>query len=64
MRVFIICFDGTHISCPIAFLDREKAEERLRVIQDEVDEEADKHQCKSYSHWYSVEELEMVGELQ
>ena len=59
MKVYIICFDGSHISYPTAFLDREKAEERLRIMQDEMDVEADKHQCKSYSHWYSVEELEM-----
>jgi hypothetical protein len=57
MRVFIICFDGTHISYPTAFLDRETAEERLRIMQDEMDADADKNQCKSYSHWYSVEEL-------
>lgn len=57
MKIFIICFDGTHISHPTAFLDREKAEEHLRIMQDEMDAEADKHQCKSYSHWYSVEEL-------
>jgi hypothetical protein len=59
MRVFIICFDGSHISYPTAFLDREKAEERLRIMQDEMDADADKQQCKSYSQWYSVEELEM-----
>jgi hypothetical protein len=59
MKVYIICFDGDHICHPTAFLDREKAEERLRIMQDEMDADADKHQCKSYSQWYSVEELEM-----
>jgi hypothetical protein len=59
MKVYIICFDGSHISYPTAFLDREKAEKRLRIMQDEMDAEADKNQCKSYSQWYSVEELEM-----
>ena len=28
-------------------------------MQDEMDADADKHQRKSYSQWYSVEELEM-----
>ena len=59
MKVYIICFDGDHISHPTAFLDREKAEERLKIMQDEMDADADKHQRKSYSQWYSVEELEM-----
>ena len=59
MKVYIICFDGDHISHPTAFLDREKAEERLRIMQDDMDADADKHQRKSYSQWYSVEELEM-----
>ena len=59
MKVYIICFDGDHISYPTAFLDREKAEERLRIMQDDMDADADKHQRKSYSQWYSVEELEM-----
>lgn len=59
MKVYIICFDRDHISYPMAFLEREKAEERLRIMQDEMDADADKHQCKSYSQWYSVEEMEM-----
>lgn len=59
MKVYIICFDGDHIAYPTAFLDRDEAEERLRIMQDEMDASADKHQCKSYSQFYSVEELEM-----
>ena len=59
MKVYIICFDGDHISHPTAFLDKAQAEERLRIMQDEMDADADKHQRKSYSQWYSVEELEM-----
>ena len=59
MRVFIICFDEETIAYPNAFLDREKAEERLKIMQDEMDADADKHQRKSYSQWYSVEEMEM-----
>lgn len=59
MKVYIICFDGDHIAYPTAFLEREKAEERLRIMQDAMDADADKHQCKSYSQWYSVEEMEM-----
>ena len=55
MKVYIICFDGDHISHPTAFLDKAQAEERLRIMQDEMD----KVEGKSYSQWYSVEELEM-----
>ena len=59
MKVYIICFNGDHIAYPTAFLDRDKAEERLRIMQDEMDAGADKNQRKSYSQWYSVEEMEM-----
>ena len=62
MKVYIICFDGDYISYPTAFLDKEKAEERLRIMQDEMDADADKQQRKSYSQWYSVEELEIEDE--
>jgi hypothetical protein len=59
MKVYIICFDGETIAYPTAFIDRERAEERLRIMQDAMDADADKHQRKSYSQWYSVEEMEM-----
>jgi hypothetical protein len=55
MKVYIICFDGETIAYPTAFLDKAQAEERLRIMQDEMD----KVEGKSYSQWYSVEELEM-----
>ena len=59
MKLFIICFDGETIAYPTAFLDKAQAEERLKTMQDEMDADADKHQRKSYSQWYSVEEMEM-----
>lgn len=59
MKVYIICFDEETIAYPTAFLDKAQAEERLKIMQDEMDADADKHQRKSYSQWYSVEELEM-----
>lgn len=60
MRIFIICFDGETIAYSAAFLDKEEAEERLRIMQDAIDAEADKHQCKTYSQFYTIEELELV----
>lgn len=59
MKIYIICFDNKEISYPKVFLDKEKAEERLRIMQDAMDADADKHQCKSYSQWYSVDEMEV-----
>jgi hypothetical protein len=59
MKVYIICFDGETIAYPSAFLDKERAEERLRFMQDVMDADAYKYQRKSYSQWYSVEEMEM-----
>lgn len=59
MKVYIICFDGETIAYPKAFLDRELAEKQLTIMQDEMDADANKKQCKSYSQWYSVEEMEV-----
>ena len=65
MKVYIICFDEETIAYPTAFLDKAQAEERLKIMQDEMDADADERQRKSYSQWYSVEELEVVfGEAQ
>lgn len=58
MKVYIICFDNETIAYPKVFLDEASAEERLRIMQDEMDAEADRYQRKSYSQWYSVEEME------
>lgn len=60
MKVYIICFKNEHIAYPTAFLDREMAEECLKIMQDA---HADKNQCKSYSDWYSVQEMEMERPL-
>lgn len=64
MKIYIICFDHSEISYPKVFLDKEKAEERLRIMQDAIDADAHKNELwrKSYSHWYSVEELEVEDE--
>lgn len=59
MKVYIICFADAGISYPKVFLDREKAEGRLKSIQKEIDADADRYQCKSYSHLYSLDELEV-----
>lgn len=56
MKVYIICFDGETIAYPKAFLDRELAEKQLYAMQYAMD----KVEGKSYSHWYSVEEMEVV----
>lgn len=54
MKVYIICFNNEHIAYPTAFLDREMAEECLKIMQDA---HAD------YSDWYSVQEMEMERPL-
>lgn len=59
MKVYIICFDDSGIAYPNVFLDREKAEGRLRSIQEEVDALAKKRRYPTYSHFYSVEEMEV-----
>lgn len=62
MKIYLICFDEKEIAYPKAFTDITVAEGRLKLLQDAMDADADKHQCKSYSHWYSVEEMEIEHE--
>jgi hypothetical protein len=59
MKVYIICFDDSGIAYPKVFLDRERAEGRLKSIQEEVDALAAKRKQATYSHFYSVEEMEV-----
>lgn len=59
MKVYIICFDDCGISYPKVFLDREKAEGRLRSIQEEVDALAARRNQATDSHFYSLEEMEV-----
>jgi hypothetical protein len=59
MKIYVICFDNKIIKYPKAFADKALAEERLKELQDTLDAEADEFQWKSYSHWYSVDEMEV-----
>lgn len=62
MKIYLICFDEKEIAYPKAFTDITVAEGRLRLLQDAMDAAADGNQCKSYSQWYSVEEMEVEHE--
>jgi len=55
MKVYIICFDGETIAYPKVFLDEALAQKQLYAMQYEMD----KAEGKSYSQWYSVEEMEV-----
>ena len=62
MKIYVICFDNSQISYPKAFTDRDVAEGRLKLLQEEENTFAEKHEITSYSHWYSVEEMEVEHE--
>ena len=65
MKVYVICFDNEWIRYPKVFLDRELAKKRLKEMQDQMDKQAKKYKDKSYSHWISVDEMEVeFGEAQ
>lgn len=59
MKVYVICFDNKLIAYPNVFTNKALAEERLKIIQDTLEAEAREFQWKSYSHWYSVDEMEV-----
>jgi len=59
MKVYVICFNNSKIAYPKLFLNREKAEVRLRIIQDVIETEAAEYMGRNYAHCYSVEEREV-----
>lgn len=59
MKVYVICFNNSKIAYPKLFLNREKAEMRLRIIQDLIEMEAAEYMGRDTAHYYSVEEREV-----
>lgn len=59
MKIYVICFDNKEIAYPKVFINKALAEERLTAMQDAMDAEAAVYGDKSYSHWYSVDEMEV-----
>jgi hypothetical protein len=59
VKIYVICFDNNEISYPKVFIDKALAEARLKELRDQMDADAKQLKYKSYSHWYSVEEMEI-----
>jgi hypothetical protein len=62
MKIYVICFDNECIRYPNVFLDRKLAEKRLKIIRDNIDAQALQYKKINYSHWYSIDEMEVEEE--
>ena len=60
MKVYIITFNDLEIAVDKVYTSRAQAEKEMRRLVEETDVRAAEAQLKSYSHFYAVDELELV----
>ena len=60
MKVYIITFNDLEIAVDKVYTSREQAEKELRKLIEATDAQAAEAHLKSYSHFYVVDELELV----
>lgn len=65
MKVYIITFNDLEIAVDKVYTSREQAEKEMRRLIEATDEQCAEAHSKSYSHFYGIDELELVfGEAQ
>ena len=65
MKVYIITFNDLEIAVDKVYTSREQAEKEMRKLIEATDAQAAEAHLKSYSHFYGIDELELVfGEAQ
>jgi len=60
MKVYIITFNDLEIAVDKVYTSREQAEKEMRKLIEATDAQAAEAHLKSYSHFYAVDELELV----
>jgi hypothetical protein len=60
MKVYIITFNKLEIAFDKAYLNKTQAENDMRRLAKDMDSKSAELQIKSYSHFYAVDELELV----
>ena len=60
MKIYIITFNNLEIAIDKAYTSRTQAEKEMQRLADYMDSKSAESQIKSYSHFYSVDELELV----
>lgn len=60
MKVYLITFNDLEIAVDKVYTSRAQAEKEMRALIKATDAQAAEAQAKSYSHFYAVDELELV----
>jgi len=60
MKVYIITFNNLEIADDKVYLSKAQAEKDMQRLADYMDSKSAELQIKSYSHFYAVDELELV----
>ena len=60
MKVYIITFNDLEIAVNKVYTSREQAEKEMRRLVEATDAQAAEAHLKSYSHFYGIDELELV----
>lgn len=65
MKVYVIVFNDLELAVDKVYADRAQAEKEMRRLIEATDEQCAEAHLKSYSHFYGIDELELVfGEAQ
>lgn len=60
MKVYVITFNDLEIAVDKVYTSRAQAEKEMRRLVEETDVQAAEAHLKSYSHFYGIDELELV----
>ena len=60
MKVYIITFNDLEIAVDRAYISQELAEKAMKKLVESTDAQAAEAHIKSYSHFYGVDELELI----
>lgn len=65
MKVYVIVFNDLELAVDKVYTDREQAEKEMRRLIEATDEQCAEAHLEGYSHFYGIDELELVfGEAQ
>lgn len=60
MKLYVIVFNDVEIALDKVYTSRAQAEKDMRRLIDATDAQAAEAHAKSYSHFYAIDELELI----
>lgn len=60
MKVYVIVFNDLELAVDKVYTDRAQAEKEMRRLIEATDEQCAEAHLEGYSHFYGIDELELV----